>query len=176
MTPAITKIEFTAEPSTFEEEMGNIYLEAFSILVDRQRKYGPDNIRKAGQYGIITRLEDKIERVKQAMNGEIIRGQIVLYPDVQVSDEGADDGEFDLANYALIKIAHRRDQWANFPLAENTESPANAAITVTPEQLQQMHEDRENRCRRIGPSGYRCDRNAPHASKHFSRVSYGEWD
>lgn len=96
---------------TFEEVFQSIFDEAFDLLVERQKKYGPENVRKLGLYGIFTRIEDKMERLRHAFNGTMVRGQFNVTENDESSDESLDDADIDAANYHLIRIALRRGLW-----------------------------------------------------------------
>lgn len=100
-----------AAPETFEATFKEIFAEAFELLVDRQRKYGPENVRKLGTYGLFTRIEDKMERLRHAFNGEIVKGVFNVTEKDEASDESLDDGDLDAANYHLIRVALRRGVW-----------------------------------------------------------------
>jgi hypothetical protein len=106
-----------SDPSTFEDVFEGIFTEAFDLLVERQRKYGPDNIRQLGTFGVFGRLaDDKVERIRRAMNGTITHGRVELEDVEKFADESFEDALFDIANYALIIIALGRGLWGK-PLA-----------------------------------------------------------
>ena len=96
---------------TFEEVFQTIFDEAFDLLVERQKKYGPMNVEKLGLYGIFTRIEDKMERLRHAFNGQIVKGVFNVNETDESSDESLDDGDIDAANYHLIRVALRRGLW-----------------------------------------------------------------
>jgi hypothetical protein len=97
---------------TFEDVFQGIFGEAFELLIDRQRKYGPDNIERLGVYGVLSRLaHDKVERVMRSMNGRIENGKVILEYPTDYDDDTFEDGLFDMANYALIAIAKHRGLW-----------------------------------------------------------------
>ena len=109
----------TASPRTFEEAFGEIYEEAFNLLVDKQRRYGDSNIEQLGLHGVISRIaHDKTARAKKFLNGKIENGVVVLdkLPDGQ--DESMEDTLLDIANYALIAVALLRNEWGH-PMKEN---------------------------------------------------------
>lgn len=109
--PPITQIRWSDNPTTFDEMAGNFALIAYAILIERQAKYGPDNILKGGILGLDTRIVDKMERNKQSINGTIRNGMITLDPIDTLPDEKAYDGEFDAANYNLIRAMLRSGWW-----------------------------------------------------------------
>jgi hypothetical protein len=101
-----------AAHETFEEVFERIYGEAWDIMMERQRRYGPENIRKQGLHGVVTRIgEDKLSRVKNTLRGRVVAGEVILD---KLSDEDlavAEDAFFDIANYALICISLMRNEW-----------------------------------------------------------------
>ena len=108
----------THPPTTFEGAFGSIFNEAFRLLVERQRKYGPENVRKLGIFGVFGRLaDDKVERIRRALNGSIVHGEVTLDDLADFADESFEDALLDIANYALILIALRRGVWG-LPLAD----------------------------------------------------------
>ena len=109
--------------TTFEDVFDGLAAEALQILYDRQRKYGPENIRTLGLYGVFTRLEDKMARLKHAFMGRMVHGVLEVEEVNETDDETLDDSDFDGANYHLIRIALRRGLWG-FPLREDTDEVA----------------------------------------------------
>lgn len=100
------------DEGTFQATFADIFQETFDLLVERQKKYGPENISSQGFYGVFTRLSnDKIERLRRALNGKIVNGVIELDPFVDSSDETVEDALLDVANYALIMLALKRGIW-----------------------------------------------------------------
>lgn len=97
---------------SFQSTFQSIFDEAFDLLVERQKKYGPENIRRLGLFGVFGRLsDDKIERVRRGMNGEIRHGIVQIEDFADFGDESFEDALFDIANYALIMIALKRGVW-----------------------------------------------------------------
>lgn len=97
---------------TFEVVFGRIFDEAFDLLVARQRKYGPENVRQLGIFGVFERLaDDKVERIRRALNGRLVHGKIELDDMAEFADESFEDALLDIANYALILIALKRGVW-----------------------------------------------------------------
>lgn len=111
---------------SFEGTFSVIYSEALELLINRQRKYGPDNIQQQGLYGVITRIaDDKLARVKQSLNGTLENGKLVLNQietrgNTGEGDDSFEDALLDIANYALIALALHRGQWGK-PLIEDME-------------------------------------------------------
>lgn len=105
---------------TFEDTMMALYEEAFALLVDRQRKYGPENVRRLGFFGVFSRLSfDKIERVKRALNGRIVNGEVEIdLSGSDFADESLEDALLDIINYGVILLAVKRGLWGR-PLADD---------------------------------------------------------
>jgi hypothetical protein len=102
---------YVATPHTFQDVFAGISKEGFDLLVERQRKYGPENIKTLGMFGVFERMaSDKIERVRRGMNGTIKHGVIEL-DFTDYDDESFEDALFDIANYAHIMIAVKRRLW-----------------------------------------------------------------
>ena len=131
-------------PRTFEDVFDGLAFEALSIMYQRQRKYGPENIRQQGLWGVWQRIRaDKMARIDKSFNGRIEGGQIIL--DAirdDFGDETWEDTLFDIANLSLIMIAVKRGVWG-LPLREDTnEIEVLAAahpegvpqLTLTPEE------------------------------------------
>lgn len=109
---AAVKIVEPGVGDTFEDVFGALYRDAFELLVERQRKYGPENVRQLGLFGVFDRLaSDKIERVRRSFNGTITRGRVELTDPEDFDDESFEDALMDIANYALIMIALKRGWW-----------------------------------------------------------------
>ena len=118
---------------SFEGTFSVIYSEALELLINRQRKYGPENIRQQGIYGVITRIaDDKLARVKQSLNGTLKNGKVELDPiktkgGTGEGDDSFEDALLDIANYALIALALHRGVWGK-PLIEDMEDDFDAFI------------------------------------------------
>lgn len=106
-------------PGSFEAVFADIYQEAFNLLVERQRKYGPDNIRKLGLWGVFGRFaDDKVERIRRSFNGTIDHGTLNITLDGDFGDETLEDAMVDSGNYPLIMLALYRGLWGA-PLEED---------------------------------------------------------
>ena len=114
--------------ATFEDVFEEIFKEALDLLIERQHKYGPDNIANQGIYGIITRIaDDKIARVRTAMNGKVTNGKIFIDPiEDREAEDTFEDALLDIANYALIALAIKRGLWGK---------PLRAPVAQRKEQL-----------------------------------------
>ena len=98
---------------SFEDVFVTIVARRLAILIERQRKYGPDNIRNQGIFGVLTRIrEDKLSRISMALSGQVVNGRVVLdpIPDGEAGDT-FQDGLFDAGNYLDIMEALRMGVW-----------------------------------------------------------------
>lgn len=109
-------------PTTFQQAFAQIFDETFDLLVERQRKYGPENIRNQGIYGVVNRLaDDKVARVRQSLQGDVVNGQVVLNPIIdREATDTFEDALKDIANYAMIALALHRGVWG-LPLSDESE-------------------------------------------------------
>lgn len=153
MTQQEAPIPVIQTGTTFEDVFDGLAHEALQILYDRQRKYGPENIRRQGLWGIFTRIkDDKIARVQTSFNGLIRKGIIELEKITDTaSDESFEDALFDIANYALIMIAVNRGTWGK-PMREDTgevEALAKAHPDGIPQLQMTPEEEAAERARAI---------------------------
>jgi hypothetical protein len=86
-----------------ETKMG---LEALKVAIAnvatldmKQRDYGSGNISSFGEFGVLVRMNDKMERLKN------------LWKMQEPKNESVEDSYLDLSNYALIAILVRRGIW-----------------------------------------------------------------
>jgi hypothetical protein len=106
----------------FEEYFQGLYDEARDILVQRQAQYGPANIESLAIPGVFSRLsDDKMSRIKKALNGEVIKGRVVLSQESlkELQHPSVRDALIDSANYALILISLIENEWSNLELAND---------------------------------------------------------
>ena len=111
--PAAEVAAWAAWPSTWEEALDAVLAEMRAVMVSRQDKYGPDNILRQGILGVLTRVQDdKIERIKGALNGTVVRGRVFLDPIPEGDDDDTfTDGVIDAANYLVIMLMLYRRWW-----------------------------------------------------------------
>ena len=108
----------------FESMMFPYYRDAFEVLVGRQRRYGPDNILKAGEWGVMEQIQNKVSRARAQLNGSIEAGSVVLD---QMSPETAAvfrDSLLDLVNYSIILLALSDGAWTTGMVVKDTHIPA----------------------------------------------------
>ena len=104
---------------TFQSVFKPIYEDAFNLLVAKQRSYGSKNVEELGFFGIFSRLaSDKIERLRNGLNGRVVKGRIEVDFAETLADESLEDTLVDVMNYAAILIALKRGQWGA-PLEED---------------------------------------------------------
>jgi len=84
-------------PFTFESVCHQLDVVANAVMVDRQRKYGPENIRVSGEIGLLVRIRDKLARLEHS--------------EEDFDDESFEDALIDVRNYATIWVLLRRGQW-----------------------------------------------------------------
>lgn len=126
---------------TFEELFAGLYAWKFKTMLAKQKDYGPENITKAGEKGILTRMTDKVERNKVLigdsdqqldrikklakegepedlveMNSFLNKLDTILYPEAQ--NESIVDTWGDAGNYGDIGVTVHVGAWPK-PLQEN---------------------------------------------------------
>ena len=92
------------EPKTFNEAVHLVVEEIASLVEKKQADYGQGNILAFGERGILVRVNDKVERLKN------LRGKIA-------SNESVTDSWRDLAGYSIIALLLERG-WFTLPLEE----------------------------------------------------------
>jgi hypothetical protein len=81
------------------KEAFRIVCENVRIMDTKQQDYGSNNISAFGEFGVLVRLNDKMERLKN------------LNKMPSVKNESIDDTYLDIANYAVIAMLIRRNLW-----------------------------------------------------------------
>jgi hypothetical protein len=91
---------FEGQPTKdfIEESLKNIVL-----FDEKQRDYGPDNIAKFGEMGLIVRLHDKLARLIN----------LVWDKQKDPTNESIEDSYRDLSNYANIALLVRGGKWSS---------------------------------------------------------------
>jgi len=109
----------TPKTQDFEKYFTTLYDEAKGILVERQRQYGPANIESLGVPGVFSRMsDDKMSRVKKALNGSVVKGRVVLSDAslAELQHPSVRDALIDSANYALILLSLIDGQWSHLQI------------------------------------------------------------
>ena len=94
------KSEVSSGYPELENNFRKLMEEQFQLFCRKQRDYGPENINAFGEYGILVRLNDKVERLKH-----------ISKEATKPLNESIDDTWMDIATYALIALLVRRGQW-----------------------------------------------------------------
>jgi len=81
------------------KEAFRIVCENVRLMDTKQQDYGSGNISAFGEFGVLVRLNDKIERLKN------------LNKMPSVKNEAIDDTYLDISNYAVIAMLIRRNLW-----------------------------------------------------------------
>jgi hypothetical protein len=105
----------------FRTYFDGLYAEAEEILVGRQAQYGRGNIESLGVPGVFSRMsDDKMSRIKKALNGEVVKGRIVLSEESlkELQHPSVRDALIDAANYCLILISLIDSRWSDLELSE----------------------------------------------------------
>lgn len=80
-----------------------IALENAKLMDNKQLDYGPKNISGFGSFGVVVRLNDKFERVKNLYNSRRRRAV----------NESLLDSFRDISNYAIIALMVETKVWPN---------------------------------------------------------------
>lgn len=92
----------------FEDSIIEINQECDQLLIDKRQDYGSGNITKFGEFGVLVRASDKLERLINLLEG-----------DKEPVNESIEDTWKDLRNYAQIALMLRRDQF-DLPLQDDS--------------------------------------------------------
>jgi len=88
----------TAEELT--SELIGLLLEYPRVFYSKQVDYGPENISKFGELGVVVRMYDKVQRLAN-----------LIFKSREPSNESIDDTLFDIIGYAAIMLLIRRGSW-----------------------------------------------------------------
>jgi len=102
-------------PHTFDGAATAVAMELVDLLISKQQDYGHGNILAFGEFGVLVRANDKMERLKN-----------LLIKKQEPSNESVEDTWRDLANYAIIALMLRRKtqdgkSWFELPLGQAAE-------------------------------------------------------
>lgn len=75
------------------------------LLIKKQTDYGPENINRFGQFGLVVRTHDKVARLEN-----------LLAKGIDPSNESVNDTYMDIVGYSAIGIMVQRG-WFDYPLA-----------------------------------------------------------
>lgn len=82
-----------------EDEMSKITKEIEETLRKKNKTYGDNNVIKMGKIGILTRIEEKVERLKNMINNDI------------EDNETREDSWKDIAGFGIIGTMVERGKW-----------------------------------------------------------------
>lgn len=88
-----------AEVKTFEEAFDSVVAELKELMIKKHRDYGPKNITDFGEPGVLMRVNDKVNRLKNLSK---------IVPLATPQNESIEDSWKDLANYSIIALMLRR--------------------------------------------------------------------
>lgn len=94
------ELENNIEPCTFNAAAEQIANECVGLMISKQKDYGKDNILDFGEYGVLVRMNDKFQRLKNLNKS----GK-------EPNNESIEDTLKDIANYAIISLMLRRGQF-----------------------------------------------------------------
>jgi hypothetical protein len=89
-------------PASFQEMMLRLSNQAVSLCISKQKDYGPKNISAFGLVGVLVRMNDKFERLKN-----------LTKTGKRPTNETIEDSLIDVANYAMIALAVHRGWWTD---------------------------------------------------------------
>ena len=89
-------------PASFQQMMLTIANQATSLCISKQKDYGPKNISAFGLVGVLVRMNDKFERLKN-----------LTKTGKRPTNESIEDTLIDVANYAMIALAVHRNWWTD---------------------------------------------------------------
>lgn len=102
---------------TFEQALDAEWAVMRELIITRQGKYGPDNITAGGVHGLITRMQDKLARIKQDHKDCTFLGDCVVR---DLPDENPNDAWLDLAAYSgFLAMMLLHGTWG-LPLEEDS--------------------------------------------------------
>lgn len=81
------------------EEMKKICKELEELLIKKNKVYGDQNVVKMGKLGVLTRIEEKIERLRHMIKNNI------------EDEESREDSWKDVAGFGIIGAMLERGKW-----------------------------------------------------------------
>lgn len=83
-----------------EEEMEKIADELKMLLKKKNQMYGDNNVIKMGKLGVLTRIEEKVERLRNMIEKNLD------------DDESREDSWKDIAGFGIIGAMLERGKWS----------------------------------------------------------------
>lgn len=113
-------------PTSLDEAIDLVLQDARALLLERQQKYGPENIRAGGLPGLYLRLNDKLRRLWHLVGLDVLVKHGTLWvaaerstaPPAAALDESMEDSHLDGVNYFVIAELVRRGYWG-LPMASD---------------------------------------------------------
>ncbi len=90
----------------FEDAIRNRLMEVADLVISKQRDYGSDNLKEFGELGIVIRLNDKMNRLKNLLENNKLP-----------KNESVEDTLRDMIGYAVLLLM-MRDGSLDLPLQE----------------------------------------------------------
>lgn len=90
----------------FEKALDIELTQIYEMMLERHEKYGPGNIARHGEYGILVRMDDKFARLANGLEDH--------------RDETVDNTLDDVIGYALIWKLWLKGDWPGSPNVTNT--------------------------------------------------------
>lgn len=94
----VIETELGLETETGKKAL-RVAFELVQLLDKKHQDYGPGNIAAFGEFGLMVRMSDKIERLKN------------LSKMASPKNESLEDTYMDIANYGIISLMVRRNLW-----------------------------------------------------------------
>lgn len=91
--------EFPARVDPTEEAIVLACKKLAETLISKRQDYGPGNIPRHGEFGVVVRADDKLSRLTNLLQKD------------SVNNEAIEDSWDDLAGYAIIGGLVRRGKW-----------------------------------------------------------------
>lgn len=85
------------QPQFLDEAFAHVTKQLLSVFIRKHKDYGKDNILDTGEMGIIFRINDKINRLKNLEQNN-----------KEPQNESIDETWVDIAVYAIIALLYRK--------------------------------------------------------------------
>lgn len=90
--------EYSNETIEQTNKFAQILAEALALFAQKQHDYGRGNIAKFGEFGVLVRASDKLERLANLQGKE-------------AKNESVEDTWKDIGNYGFIGLMAHRGEW-----------------------------------------------------------------
>ena len=99
------------EPQFLDEAFSQVCSNLLKIFIRKHRDYGKDNILDTGEMGIIFRINDKVNRLRNLEQNN-----------QEPQNESIEETWSDIAIYAIIAILYRKSWFQKLNLTERTKA------------------------------------------------------